>query len=124
MLQPYGAIFFASAAVLQEQLPEVTTATRHSVVILRIRGADDAGATFIDTLAQYATVLEKVDSKLVIVTDNERLVRQLGKTGVDRTIGEDNVYVGTEVVGETTRRAYADAVGWIAARADADGGAG
>jgi sulfate permease, SulP family len=124
VLQPYGAIFFASAAVLQEQLPEVTSVTRHSVVILRIRGADDAGATFIDTLAQYATVLEQVDSKLVIVTDNERLVRQLGKTGVDRTIGEDNVYVGTEVVGETTRRAYADALGWIAARADADGGVG
>jgi sulfate permease, SulP family len=124
VLQPYGAIFFASASVLQEQLPEVTTATRHSVVILRIRGADDAGATFIDTLAQYATALAKVDSKLVIVTDNERLVRQLGKTGVERTIGEDNVYVGTEVVGETTRRAHADALGWIAARADADGGAG
>jgi SulP family sulfate permease len=123
VLQPYGAIFFASASVLEDQMPDVTAATSRSVVILRIRGADDAGVTFIDTLARYAARLATTDSKLVIVTDNERLVRQLRETGAATSIGEDNVYVGTEVVGETTRRAHADALAWIA-RADADGGAG
>jgi sulfate permease, SulP family len=116
VLQPYGAIFFASASVLQAQLPEVTGTTSNSVVILRIRGADDAGVTFIDTLSRYASVLAAADSKLVIVTDNQRLVRQLDKTGVTGTIGDENVYLGTEVVGETTRRAYAEALEWIAAR--------
>jgi SulP family sulfate permease len=123
VLQPYGAIFFASASVLLDQMPEVTPATHRSVVILRIRGADDAGVTFIDTLARYAAGLAAADSKLIVVTDNERLVRQLRQTGTTSTIGEENVYLGTEVVGETTRRAHADALEWIADGTGTNGGA-
>jgi SulP family sulfate permease len=123
VLQPYGPIFFASASVLVDQMPVVTAATQRSVVILRIRGADDAGVTFIDTLARYASGLAAADSKLVVVTDNERLVRQLRETGATSTIGDENVYLGTEVVGETTRRAHADALEWVAARTGTDGGA-
>ncbi|MGI9610352.1 MAG: SulP family inorganic anion transporter, partial [Acidimicrobiia bacterium] len=71
VLQPYGAIFFATASVLRDQMPEVTSSTRYSVVVLRIRGADEAGATLIDVLANYARALTEVDCKLVVVTDNE-----------------------------------------------------
>jgi SulP family sulfate permease len=116
VLQPYGAIFFASVPELMEQMPTVLDSSRNSVVILRMRGADDAGSTMIDMLDGYAQELKAVGSKLVVVTDNERVIRQLRVTGITGTIGDENVYQGTVFVGETVRRAYDDATAWIAER--------
>jgi SulP family sulfate permease len=124
VLQPYGALFFATASTLLDQMPAVTPRSRGSVVILRIRGADDAGATLIDAIGSYATDLRDVGSKLVVVTDNARVIRQLRVTGVTDVIGADNVYRGTTFLGETVRRAHTDAVAWVAARHTAAPGDG
>ena len=113
VLQPYGAVFFATAPTLLAQMPEVTPESTNSVVILRVRGADDAGATLLDVLEGYASSLREVDSKLVVVTDNARVIRQLRVTGVLETMGEANVYEGTAFLGETTRVAHDDAVAWV-----------
>ena len=46
-------------------------------------------------------------------------------TGAARAIGSDNVYRSTSFVGEAVRRAYDDAVAWVAERdADPDRGGG
>jgi sulfate permease, SulP family len=116
VLQPYGAIFFASVPQLTQQMPTVVDTSRNSVVILRMRGADDAGSTMIDMLTTYAQRLRAVGSKLVVVTDNERVIRQLRVTGITEIIGAENIYQGTVFVGETVRRAHADARAWIAER--------
>ncbi|HEY9351794.1 MAG TPA: SulP family inorganic anion transporter [Nocardioides sp.] len=112
VLQPYGPIFFATASSLRSQMPDLTPASRRSVVILRLRGADDAGATLLEVLGTYAAGLGDLGSRLVIVTDNERLVRQLQ---TDDTLGSaGSVYQGTAVIWEATREAYEDAVTWVA----------
>ncbi len=121
VLQPYGAIFFATAAVLLDQMPDVTPTSRNSVVILRIRGADDAGATLLDVLRTYARSLRQVDSRLVIVTDNSRMIRQLHETGAIDEFGEGSVYRGTAFIGETVRRAHDDALLWIAEQTPSGG---
>ena len=54
VLQPYGAVFFATAQTLRDQLPTIAPSSRHAVVVLRIRGADDVGSTVMDVLARYA----------------------------------------------------------------------
>jgi SulP family sulfate permease len=114
MIQPYGAIFFANTTVLLDQMPQVSPTSRHSVVVLRLRGTDDAGATLLDALAAYARSLREAESRLIVVTDNARLIRQLRRTeGID-AVGLDNVYRGTPVIGEALRDAYDDAVTWIA----------
>jgi SulP family sulfate permease len=113
VLQPYGALFFATASTLLEQIPTVTPESRHSVVILRIRGADDAGATVIDLVKRLATSLREVDSKLMIVTGNRNVIRQLRVTGATEIIGADNVYRSTTFLGESSRRAYTDATDWV-----------
>ena len=77
------------------------------------RGRSDLGTTFMDVLYRYAQALAAVDSKLVIVSANERIVEQLGVTGITDVIGEANVYPGDERVGATVKRAYADAVAWV-----------
>ena len=121
VLHPYGAIFFATAPMLEEQMPSVTETSRNSVVILRMRGADDAGATFIDVLDSYAQSLREVDSKLMVVTDNDRVIRQLRVTGTTDAIGTDNVYRSTSFMGETVRRARDDALAWIEEHRDERG---
>ena len=116
VLQPYGSLFFAAAPVFEATLPAAVGTSRNSVVILRLRGRSDLGTTFMDVLGRYALALASVDSKLVIVSANERIIEQLTVTGIADVIGEDNIYPGDERVGATIKRAHADAVAWVAAR--------
>ena len=116
VLQPYGSLFFAAAPVFEAALPAVRERSCHSVVILRLRGRSDLGTTFMDVLRRYATSLNEVGSKLVIVSANERIQEQLAVTGVTDVIGPSNVYEGDERVGATVLRAYEDAVAWVASR--------
>lgn len=113
VLQPYGSIFFATAPALEDQLPAVTGSSAGGAVILRLRGVDDAGATFIGVIARYADVLGRVGAKLILVTDSPRIRRQLQVTGALRVLGEENLYQGGEWVGRTLRRAHRDATAWV-----------
>lgn len=110
VLQPYGPIFFATAPVLRRQMPEVTPSSQRSVVVLRLRGTDDAGATLIDELREYRQALEAVGSRLFVVTDNQRFVDQMYR---HRVVEPEAVYRGTAVIGEASRRAHDDARAWI-----------
>ena len=121
VLQPYGSLFFAAAPVFETLLPAVTDASRNSVVIVRLRGRTDLGTTFMDVLLRYAQSLAEVHSKLVVVSTNERIDEQLGVTGITAVIGAENVYAGDERVGAAVRRAYEDALGWVATDRDHGG---
>ena len=116
VIHPYGSIFFATTPTLMAELPTVTPDSKRSVVVLRLRGIDEAGATILDALSTYATELREADSKLMIVTDNRRVVRQLRVTGALDSMGEDNIYLSSSFLGQTVRRAHDDALVWIRAR--------
>lgn len=116
VLQPYGSLFFAAAPVFEAALPAVTPSSRGSVVILRLRGRSDLGTTFMDVVRRHAEALQAVDSKLVIVSANERIIEQLLVTGITDVVGEENVYPSDERVGATIERANADAAAWVQAR--------
>jgi SulP family sulfate permease len=113
VLQPYGSLFFASAAVFNKALPGVEPTSTNSVVILRLRGRSDLGRTFMDVLGKYAESLAAVHSKLVIVSANDQLIDQLSATHVLDIVQRENVYEGDEWVGRTVRRAYDDALVWV-----------
>ena len=113
ILQPYGSLFFAAAPVFEAALPALTDASRHSVVILRLRGRSDLGTTFMDVLYRYAQGLAALGSKLVLVSANQRIQEQLAVTGITDLIGAENLYTGDERVGATVKRAHADAMAWI-----------
>jgi SulP family sulfate permease len=114
VLQPYGSLFFAAAPVFEEQLPSVTEASTNSVVILRLRGRTNLGSTLTDILGRYAQTLDDAGSKLVLVSVDEHVLRQLKVAGVIDVVGDDNVYPSDEWVGDTVRRAHDDAREWIA----------
>jgi len=115
VLQPYGSLFFAAAPVFETGLPAVTDASRHSVVLLRLRGRSDLGTTFMDVLNRYAQSLAAVGSKLVIVSAGERIQEQLAVTGITDLIGTENIYTGDERIGATLKHAYTDALTWVEA---------
>ena len=115
VLQPYGSLFFAAAPVFEAALPAVVATSAHSVVILRLRGRSDLGTTFMDVLFRYGQALVAIDSKLMIVSADERILEQLDVTGITDLIGADNIYPGDERVGATIKRAYGDAVTWVEA---------
>lgn len=114
ILQPYGSLFFAAAPVFEALLPAPTEKSRNSVVILRLRGRTELGSTFIDGLARYAQALDAVESRLVIVSANERIEEQLTVSGITDVIGPDGVYTSDDRVGAAIDQAHADAVAWIA----------
>jgi len=121
VLQPYGSLFFAAAPAFEAELPALTDASRHSVVILRLRGRTDLGTTFMDVLHRYAQGLAALGSKLVIVSASEQIQEQLKVTGITDVIGPENVYTGDERVGATLKRAHAEAAAWIEANRPAGG---
>ena len=115
VLQPYGSMFFAAAPVLEDQLPEVTDATRNSVVILRLRGRMDLGSTMIEILLRYADELAQASSKLMLVSASEPVLRQFEAAGIPEVVGSDNIYETDKWLGATVRQAYEDANDWVAA---------
>ena len=118
VLQPYGSLFFASAPVFEAALPRVDAGSRRSVVIVRLRGHMDLGTTFIDVLGRYAAQLDDAGSRLVVVSVDERVMRQLLSGGVTDIVGPDGVVIGDERIGAALARAVAEAQRWI----DADPG--
>jgi SulP family sulfate permease len=109
VLQPYGSLFFASAPVLEALLPAVTPRSAGAVVIIRLRGLDHLGLSLVDVLGRYGRDLAAQGATLKLVLSGDRVVRQARAEGLVDQLGEEHVYVGTEWLGETVRRAYADA---------------
>ena len=76
-----------------------------AVVVLRLRGKQDLGSTFIRVLTRYAQALNGVDSHLVLAGIDQRALRQLVNTGALEVIGEANVFAATTRVGESLQQA-------------------
>ncbi|MDN5893019.1 MAG: hypothetical protein L0H93_03245 [Nocardioides sp.] len=109
VIQPYGHLFFASAPVLAAQLPAVREGSVGSVVILRLRGVDHLGLAMIDVLGRYASDLQEHGCTLKLVVGSDVVHRQMESEGLIELVGEPHVYRGNQWLGETVRRAYADA---------------
>jgi sulfate permease, SulP family len=113
VLHVYGSLFFAAAKNMEEMLPEVAS-THRAVVAINLRGKSEIGSTFVTVLQRYCEALRAHDSRLMLVGVDPIVRDQLAKTGVLRTIGEENVFVATTQLGEALNRAVADAEAWLA----------
>lgn len=109
VLQPYGSLFFAAAPVLESQLPRVTPESTGSVVVLRLRGKQELGSTFITVVRRYAAELQEVGSRLHLAGVSDGVRRQLEATGTTAMLGDDTVFLATKVVHESLDLAVASA---------------
>lgn len=103
VLTPYGSLFFASAQVFESQLPVATADSAGSVVVLRMRGKEELGSTFINTVVRYHDSLVAVGSHLVLTGIGTRVLDQLTRTGTLRRLGAENVFPATPQLGASLR---------------------
>lgn len=101
VLTTYGSLFFASAPIFEGQLPKPTETSRRAVVVLRLRGKEDLGSTFISVITRYQRSLASTGGHLVLAGVGERIERQLRTTGALEQLGAENVFRATESVGES-----------------------
>ena len=109
VLTVYGSLFFASVPVFEGQLPAVTEESTGSAVILRLRGKEDLGSTFITALLRYHESLTAAGCHLLLSGVGPRVLDQLRSTAAADVIGPENVFPASEGVGESLERARARA---------------
>jgi SulP family sulfate permease len=115
VLDVYGHLFYAGARTLEQRLPRPAGDGR-PVVILRLRGRTNLGATLVEVLANYADALHAAGGRLYISGLNPSARAQVARTGKLQLDGPVRLYEATPVIGESTRAALGDAEGWLADR--------
>jgi SulP family sulfate permease len=118
VLDVYGSLFFAGARTLGEALPSPAGATR-PVVVLRLRGRTQVGATLIEVLDTYADALAAVGGRLYLSGVDKQTTAQLrsaGKLDLDETV---RLVPAGEILGAATEQALAEARAWLAHAQDA-----
>ncbi|MFC4139364.1 MULTISPECIES: SulP family inorganic anion transporter [unclassified Microbacterium] len=114
ILSPYGSLFFASAQSFRAQLPTPTDDSAGATVIIRLRGSEELGVTFLTMVRDYAEELAAHDATLMLVGVGKRLQDQLDATGVGARIGGGNVIPVRPRVGDS----LAEALAIVASRND------
>jgi SulP family sulfate permease len=99
VLVPYGSLFFAAAAIFEEELPMVDEDTRNSVVILWLHGRTDLGSTFLGILERYSDNLKAHESRLILTGVSDFSLRVIKQTGQIEVFGRENVFKATDEVG-------------------------
>lgn len=109
ILAAYGSLFFASAQVVEAQLPQPVPESRGSVVVLRLRGKEDLGSTFIQVVLRYHAALSAAGCRLILAGVGDRVLGQLARTGALAELGAENVFPATHRVGESLASALVHA---------------
>ncbi len=126
-LQLYGSVFFATAPLIEKELPDVTEETHNAVIVLILRGHEELGSTFLGIVARYTTTLQAHHSKLMLVGVSPLMNEQLNQTKVADLIGRENIFMRSETIGEAGTQAWDAAQTWLAeqpVRADESSEAG
>jgi SulP family sulfate permease len=113
----YGNLFYAAAKALEDNLPEVKDASR-AVVILLLRGFDDVGSTVNEVFRRYNQSLQANGSKLILAGVSPALKGQFNRTGLLSQIGEENIFMESEKIGESGNAALRVAREWLAATSE------
>jgi SulP family sulfate permease len=93
-------------------LPSAENSSR-AVVILALRGKTDLGSTFIAVLQRYARSLQAKGGRFMLAGIDPAARAQLERTGALQVIGEENVFLATEQLGESVNQAAAAARAWL-----------
>jgi SulP family sulfate permease len=112
VLDVYGSLFFAGARTLGDALPR-PDGTARPVVVLRLRGRSQVGATLIEVLDTYADALAAVGGRLYLSGVDKQALTQLRSAGkLDLDQGVQLMPAGA-IIGESTEQALAAANAWL-----------
>jgi SulP family sulfate permease len=112
VLDVYGSLFFAGARTLEDALPSPEGATR-PVVVLRLRGRTQVGATLIEVLDNYADDLAEAGGRLYlsgVEKDVAAQLRDTGKLDLERGV---HLVPASPILGASTAQAWTLASAWL-----------
>ncbi len=112
ILNAYGSLFYAGARTLQAHLPEIA-GTSEPVVILRMRGRIELGATAFKVITDYAGLLDAAGGRLYLSGIEPRVMSHFMRAGHLSAQGPIQLYEATPQLGESTLAALRDAEAWI-----------
>jgi SulP family sulfate permease len=112
IISVYGNLFFAAASNMEDRLPKPAP---RGVIVLRVRGLDNIGSTYITVLDRYNQGLKAQGGKLMLSDVSSGVLEQMERTGLLAQLGEENVFPETPRVYYATRQAYRAAQSWLAA---------
>lgn len=112
VIEVYGSLFFAAARTLSDRLPDPSGAEQ-PVVVLRLRGNSQIGATVIDTLNDYAHALAEAGGRLYLSGMDERVSDRLQRAHKFRLDDEVYLFPATGILGGSTRDAITAAKEWL-----------
>lgn len=112
VLDVYGSLFYAGARTLAARLPDPIDCTE-GVVVLRLRGRTELGATSFLVLTGYADRLARGGGRLYLSGVDPHVLRQFARSRQRTVHGPVELYEATPVLGESSRHALADAEAWL-----------
>jgi SulP family sulfate permease len=107
-----GGRFFAAAYKMGDLLPSAIKAQR-AVAIIRLRGKDSIGSTFIQIMERYSAALQKNGGKLMFSGVSENVYDQLEKTEMIELLGEENVFPDSSKLLYSSKQALNAANAWL-----------
>ena len=113
LLDVYGNVYFAAAYTLEGILPSASK-SRRSVVVLRLRGDEDVGSTFISVIERYTERLVEGGGKLMLAGVSTRAMRRLERTETTEMIPAEDIFLAEDTVGASTHKALAAGQAWLA----------
>ena len=96
---------------MQQLLPSAKTA-HAAVVIIRMRGLDQIGSTYVLVLERYAAELRANGGRLMLSGLSESVLDQLLRTETTEAIREAAIHMATPTLGESTKAALDAARTW------------
>lgn len=111
VLHARGRSYFAAARTMQQLLTSAKT-SHGTVVIIRMRGLEQIGSTYILVLERYAAELRANGGRLMISGVSEGVLDQLLRTETTKAIPENAIHMATATLGESTKAAIDAARKW------------
>jgi SulP family sulfate permease len=112
-----GHDFYAEVPLMEEMLPS-TQGTENAVLILRMRGREQAASTGIKWLRRYAQEMREGGNLLMLAGVQPHVLDELVKTETVDIIGKDNVFAAEPELGASVDKAREAAARWLASPKD------
>jgi SulP family sulfate permease len=108
-----GDIFFGAVDFFEDEIGRIANRDGLKVLILRMKRAYCLDATSIIALMQFIEKMKKNDKLLIISGVRGEVEEIFRRLGIDKVIGEENIFFSDTTILQSTRRALARAVQYI-----------
>ena len=112
IIEAQGSLKYAGARTLQERLPDPTNSMA-PVVVLRLRGRQSLGATFVTVVSDYADRLASVGGRLILSGVSSPLHGRIERADGEEVGDAFEIFDATSVLGESTAEAAEAAQHWL-----------